>query len=263
MHQRLTGILGKLDRADEHLESLEIEVARFLYGKPYEVVGELNREERAWYFILRVYRDPPVRIATIIGDTAHNLRSALDHLVWQLVDSSGGTPSSRNAFPIALYEREWRDRAPNRLAELRSPSAVAEIQRLQPYMRRHATGAPTRHPLAVLNRISNIDKHQLLLPTVGIFEGLRSDAWYAGNEDVPGITDTLLLPMPGSTLKDKTPLVRLDLAAPLGENPEVKVYGLTPFRVVLGKRGKPPEEALGTIAAFIREDVIPRFERFF
>jgi hypothetical protein len=108
VQQRLTGILAKLDRADEHLESIETEVARFLYGKPYEVVGELNEEDRAWYFILRVHREPPVRLATLIGDTAHNLRSALDHLVWQLVEISGGTAGTTNAFPITLYEKDWR-----------------------------------------------------------------------------------------------------------------------------------------------------------
>jgi hypothetical protein len=41
------------------------------------------------------------------------------------------------------------------------------------------------------------------------------------------------------------------------------MYGLEPIRLVLGRRGLPPEEALGNIAAFIREGVIPRFERFF
>jgi hypothetical protein len=262
MHRQLGGVFAKLDRADEHLESLETEVARFLYGNPYEVVGELNREESAWYFILRIHRAPPVRISTIIGDIAHNLRSALDHLVWQLVLASGGNPREQNAFPICLYRDTWRKAAPRRLAGLRSPTAVAEIQRLQPYLRRHASGAPVRHPLAVLNRISNIDKHRLMLPAIGALEGLGSEGWYAANQDVGDITDTLVLPLPGSTLKDKTPLVRVSLAGPLGDQPEVKMYGLKPFRVILGKGGLPPEEALGNIAAFIREDVLPRFERF-
>jgi hypothetical protein len=37
----------------------------------------------------------PDDISPIIGDAIHNLRTALDYLMWQLVESGGGVPDKR------------------------------------------------------------------------------------------------------------------------------------------------------------------------
>ena len=41
-----------------------------------------------------------VEWSLILGDLLHNLRSALDHLAWQLVVDGGGTPSQDTNFPV-------------------------------------------------------------------------------------------------------------------------------------------------------------------
>lgn len=42
----------------------------------------------------------PLTFSAIIGDVLYDLRSALDHLAWQLVIANGGTPNRDTAFPI-------------------------------------------------------------------------------------------------------------------------------------------------------------------
>ncbi len=38
--------------------------------------------------------------SVVVGDVIHNLRSALDHLAWQLVILDGGQPNDSTQFPI-------------------------------------------------------------------------------------------------------------------------------------------------------------------
>jgi hypothetical protein len=49
-----------------------------------------------------------VRVAVILGETVHNLRSALEQLAWQLVISHSGRPKgpklkTRVEFPIKYH----------------------------------------------------------------------------------------------------------------------------------------------------------------
>jgi hypothetical protein len=59
--------------------------------------------ERFWVRSSDARRD----FGIIVGDIAHNLRSSLDHLVWQLVLQNRRLPSRRNQFPIMVTSRAW------------------------------------------------------------------------------------------------------------------------------------------------------------
>ena len=63
------------------------------------IVPELSGNETWW-----VYRgdnpSPPVDWSIRVGEFAYNLRSSLDHLVWQLVESNGATPGTWTYFPV-------------------------------------------------------------------------------------------------------------------------------------------------------------------
>jgi hypothetical protein len=89
----------KLARAAEHLESLNEEVASYLDSRPYEVVQETQPEGNP-LLVCKVNSLPPMRLSVLLGDFLHNLRSALDHLAWQLVLVNGSTPGKRTGFPI-------------------------------------------------------------------------------------------------------------------------------------------------------------------
>ena len=92
----------------------------------------------------------------------HNLRCALDSLVYMLVIPVHGNPlpqavAKRVQFPVAedggVFTRtKWR------IEDIPS-AAQAEIEWLQPCIRR--PDDPTRDPLYILTGLSNIDKHRL------------------------------------------------------------------------------------------------------
>lgn len=98
---------------------------------------------------------PPIRLQLVIGDFAHNLRSALDHLAGWLVVRNRGVPTKDTAFPILLR----RPRGPLQITPRIGVEPMALIESLQPYQ---TPDRAERHKLAVLREINNTDKHRSL-----------------------------------------------------------------------------------------------------
>src|SRR5262249_16108456 len=130
MADRLAGAKLKLDRANEHLDTLEAEIGRYLSGDFYMLVRD-DKSDRT-IFHLWIKEEPPPSLSIILGNCAHNLRSSLDHIAWQLILANGETPDKHTAFPIL-------DRPPRAgLSVLKatrgmSKDALAVIERVQPY----------------------------------------------------------------------------------------------------------------------------------
>src|SRR4051812_34275197 len=91
MRARFASSRLKLDRAIEHLEALRVECAGYLNEepKPYFVAVKFEADEGCHVarIFIREGHEPPDRIGLIAGDLFNNLRSALDHLVWDLACS--------------------------------------------------------------------------------------------------------------------------------------------------------------------------------
>src|SRR5437867_685996 len=99
MSDRLHGILLKLDRAEEHFHAVQDAVLPSTYCK-CKITREKNLE--TGLFDLRLFLVEPNRtLSTYIGDCLHNLRCALDYLVYQLVLAANNKPSGSNMFPVA------------------------------------------------------------------------------------------------------------------------------------------------------------------
>lgn len=58
-------------------------------------------------FTGRVLHPPPLRLGVIVGDLVHNVRSALDHLVWQLVLANAQQPTRATQFPVCSKREQW------------------------------------------------------------------------------------------------------------------------------------------------------------
>jgi hypothetical protein len=119
----------------------------------------------------------PMLWRAVLGDIANNYRAALDHLAWALV-SRGRTPpgsglltrSQETAvyFPISHTRGDFNAQiklpAGNSRPKLpgvrRSDSAI--VRRAQPY--HFSAGRLPLHPLVLLSRINNGDKHQAIQP---------------------------------------------------------------------------------------------------
>lgn len=179
--ERLTldGCWAKVERAREHMHELEQLAEAFLRRHPNQIRFD-KYTEPGWVILRALVEPPPVRISLVAGDLIHNLRSALDYLVWQLVRSEGGVGGTHTAFPICLSESEFDRRVRNPPKNRKSPlhgidpsgDKWALVDRFQPY---HAGHQADVEPLSALAALSNRDKHRSLLAGLSILEGFDLD----------------------------------------------------------------------------------------
>lgn len=163
MPHPLDGPRLKVIRAREHLQSLAIQQLRFFEDNPFPITEEIDRQTGQHFFRVGIDRHPPThRFAALVGDCSHNLRSALDHLVWRLSDDFGGTNPDDTAtqFPIFRTEIGYNTRGSNQIARV-GPSAAAVIRLLQPFHDQE----PRVHPLWFVRELDNGDKHRELAVT--------------------------------------------------------------------------------------------------
>jgi hypothetical protein len=155
----------KLDRANQHLKELWVELRRWRESRPYLITDELDTKSGDNVVYAKMRGSTPPVILTLIGDCLYNFRSSLDHLVHALAVEHMKRPltdaeSIITAFPIFKDLAGFKKKGARRIRYL-APRAQAVIERLQPY---HAAN-PTSHPLWFLNQLNNIDKHRRLLVT--------------------------------------------------------------------------------------------------
>ena len=167
----LVGVHAKLRRAREQIQEVKDEADRLCKDVTHGIVREMRDDvdEQIW-----MYRGPtpkvPITWSVIVGETLYNMRSALDHLVWQLVLTNLQIPGRHNEFPIARDLDQWeRDKA--RMLKGVSQRHQAMIGYLQPF-----TGG-TNLPFAVsqfekLDNLSNIEKHRHFVVAVIASSGI-------------------------------------------------------------------------------------------
>ena len=94
------GIRFKLARAEEHLKTLDAMRDGCVGDNPYSIQPEFDAKT-GWHTIRMVARPPSPWLGVVIGDAAHDLRSALNHLAWQLASLDGEPPEpDKVQFPI-------------------------------------------------------------------------------------------------------------------------------------------------------------------
>ncbi len=162
----LSGLRGaklKLDRAHQYLDLLSRQIQSFIESNPYTFLLDPNPEPP--HYLMRGYikRLPPDEWGLIIGDFAHNTRSVLDLIVYQL----SSLPSSHEdraglGFPIITKELNYPQASQRKLIGV-CDAQRAFITGCQPYHTRSSTHIPA---LELLQEINNADKHRVV-QTVG------------------------------------------------------------------------------------------------
>lgn len=154
---------AKIARAQKHAETFERQVRAWIKERPYTLVAHTNTEGTRHSTFLRVKKPHDgMRWSLLAGDAFHNLRSALDHLVYaiaahQLSAAELAEVSKKLAFPICNTPNDFNSKR-HRIASL-SVDVRAEIEAMQPYHRPHPELPP---PLSVLRDLDDIDKHRSL-----------------------------------------------------------------------------------------------------
>lgn len=169
----LAGPLGKLHRAHVHLRELYGELNTYTAEQRHRVISDHTEVagDRIYKMSLEVIEplgNPGWGL--LVGDFVHNLRASLDHLVWQLVLLNGKQPSRSNQFPIcSSRERYWGSSGGQHSIRERTLAGVAaghreKIDSVQPFCAPFPNALDCEfHVLAVLARLSNVDKHQLIM----------------------------------------------------------------------------------------------------
>jgi hypothetical protein len=226
----------------------------------YTARSKEGPEANKWNCYLSVEPPIPIEFSIIVGDALHNMRSGLDHLVARLVEIHGGVANRHHAFPIygdeAEYEgavnqlRRKNDRAgPLDGIPAESPER-ALIQESQPY---HRGDRWREHPLAILNKMSNIDKHRAIhvaatypvaRSVLDLLEWSPSDAQLIEQKPIW---------QPGQPLEDRTHLARLRFS---DTNPatDVRVKADLPIQIAFGE-GAAEDLRLEDVLAYVRQIV--------
>ncbi len=155
----LDGIRAKIARARQLQALLVKEAQPWIASLANTIAVKPDRSTGKHLVLIPQPPQAPAEWSVIFGEMLHDLRSALDHLAWQLVLLNKQRPTYSTQFPILSKPNdEMFD------AQLRGVSEdnIAAIRSLQPY------AAETRRPthLEVLATLSNMDKHRT--PHAGI-----------------------------------------------------------------------------------------------
>jgi hypothetical protein len=258
MQPTLEGVRLKLNRAAEQLAGLNALVWAFRASR--SVVGEFDAERSQ--YVYRVTGDPPdLSWGIIVGEFAHNLRLALDNLLWQIILARLGTPPENTSqFPIyegkRTHRRESSERAVRRVTAGVSADDLTFIEGAQPYQ----VGLKAqREGLAMLQYLNNVDKHRFVHPASAVLavrDGERPAAFGSSREYRLAIlscgyvepkfmfvhTDCVdpsaepIEVIPRGD--DRTEIMRIPII-PTGPNPKVDMYPGLPFSVSLSDFDRP------------------------
>jgi len=199
----------KLDRADLHLKELRDEVNS---GKHQAGgIGYRIDYEKQQLVVFTEPNDVGLRWSAIAGEVVHQSRSALDHIVWDLIVDNGNTPPDRSGFPVYWEEAKYNDGVDGMIGGI-NEQARRIIDGLQPFGPDYASD-----PLYLLNEMWNRDKHRLLNINTFAIQALRvsfrfPDRWRA-----------IMVNFPEGPLPERAEIERRDLGFDLPR--EVPVYG--------------------------------------
>lgn len=155
----------KFDRAKHHLETLNKRIQRFVEDHGYTFTPQPNPSHPNYVVVADGYAVPDPALGALIGDFAHNARSALD----LVIASVSKLPADDQArfqlqFPIFDQETAPSGRPSYRNAEERYLRGVgtterAVIEDFQPYK---LGNDYANDLLGILANINDADKHRLI-----------------------------------------------------------------------------------------------------
>ena len=169
----LESALLKLDWADECIKVLEDEIRAFFENENYRVAANFNPDRISkgfttfdgfvqsdqvgmWELSLQIRQEAPTRRwSLMVGDIVNNLRSCLNHCVYELAAlASGQEPPPKFSglkFLICRDEADFNGQTPKRLLNV-PQGAVQVILSAQSFN-------DPQSALPILQSISNADKH--------------------------------------------------------------------------------------------------------
>lgn len=171
----------KVKRAQKHMVDINREALRYASGHPYEFTRvQYPDTERKVGYRIRITEQPDPMTTLMLGDFIHNLRSALDYIIFVCVPRQRQKSAS---FPIlsadifakdssgtfVINDTEGREHFETAIQGL-CPKARALVVSLQPYHRGPKTYLSI---LGIISRLENADKHRQLITIGGGVQNIR------------------------------------------------------------------------------------------
>jgi hypothetical protein len=259
MAGHLDGCWVKLDRAREHLDGLASEI-KAAVADPSNVTvlrPQFDVKQTNCYIQVQSVPDYPLlRWGVMVGDILHNLRSALDHLAWQLYKTGCARLTSKEegriVFPICRTVDDFRSKLNTHLGGV-SWVQRALVYEYQPCARYHDT---TLSPLYRLQSLSNDDKHQVVTPVVFPTKG-QDLPGFRGNDNNEILGETWIA---YQSLEPGAYVAVLQVRV-TGPQPEVYIDGSLPTYVAFGD-GLNADFYLAAMMSNV-EQVLSDFQPFF
>lgn len=173
----------KIDRATQHIKELQELVRK---TRPFGYLVETNTQTGQRVASPTKNEVVVDRMALVIGDVVHNLRSALDHAYWLIVCGTERErffsifkdrrpPAEKEAsvqFPFAKDANSLEKALRNRFAYYAGTAFLIALRQLRPH------GPPGGNDLlCLIHQTDILDKHRLLIPmgdyTVGLTAMIR------------------------------------------------------------------------------------------
>lgn len=172
-HALTTWSEEKFARAMQHLADLRSQIHIWSARARVDRECVISEDQTRLDVLLRIAHRPPVsHWSLILGDYLHNLRSALDAVVWELANLDGASPASphRVQFPVAMHSTDWDKLAGKDLATIPSV-ALERIKLTQPFNAED----PKTSPIYLLHRLDIQDKHRSLLEFKFKVQSIKTD----------------------------------------------------------------------------------------
>lgn len=248
-------IWWKIGRADVHYKALSEALGPYMVSNFYRTSFQTDRRNRHKLVVTEV--DPvPKEVSLLIGDTAHNLRSALDHLIWLFARPTTERQEKRVQFPIADHRKDFRSQGYMMPGVSRKVRTL--VERLQPYHRRKW---PDTAVLGYIREIDNWDKHRALTTTTTYVESPKMEITIRGDTTLISHTTFRGRLEPGAVL------TRMELANYREEDvvhveAEFPAIPIFDNRMPKKLRGVQVVRTLDLARFFIRVGVLPLFRPF-
>ncbi len=151
----------KLDRANHHIRDLKSALDLFIQTYPDVVKIDHDADTGKVSVNIRLREEVPTpsTLSLIIGDAIHNLRTALDHAIWELIGLDGGTQDWTN-----LPARDTRQKYDDACLKVKTPRHDTKNFLINLAIYKDGTGKEVYG----LHLLDNADKHAVLTPVVGV-----------------------------------------------------------------------------------------------
>jgi hypothetical protein len=219
----LSSACRKLERALFHLNALGDEfeavarIARGNFSIPQEKIYRHPLGSRHVFPVGELHGPSP-NVGPIVGDYLHNLRSALDHLAWEMVPAKYKLPPhdpTAICFPIYNVNRTKKTGKgkPKSFSPAAGKSKLPGVGRSQlAFARRHQPYHRGKWHLGALAAFDNRDKHRTLVPA-HVFAQTPIERHHLGATKGRVISWRLLL-REGRPVNERTPFLEVIVSEP-------------------------------------------------